>query len=191
MVLSALGVWMCKATVYRAVQSTAERVPGMKCEHFLEGYRTRALGADVTSVKCKGKWLPIGITVDAISGLVLTIDHLSGEDAEILKAWVAPIAQSVDARILVTDDADAFKTVADEQGLFQQVCKSHVVRNTEALIENLSQQIQAGADRSLLELGIEPQQALADTLKVRQPYKSKPHGPSRTILPEYGVPRKG
>ena len=108
-----------------------------------------------------------GITVDAISGLVLTIDHLSGEDAEILKAWVDPIAQSVDARILVTDDADAFKTVADEQGLFQQVCKSHVVRNTEALIENLSQQIQAGADRSLLELGIEPQQALAESEQQR------------------------
>jgi len=168
LVLSALGVWMGKATVYRAVQRTAERVPGMKREQLLEGYRTRALGADVTSVKCNGKWLPIGITVDAITGLVLTIDHLSGEDAHILQEWVAPIAQSVEARILISDDADAFKTVADEQGLFQQVCKSHVLRNTEALIANLSQQIQAGADRSLLELGIEPQQALLDLRQLAE-----------------------
>jgi len=168
LMLAALGVWMSKATVYRAVQGAAERVPGMKREHFLEGYRTRAMGADVTGVKCKGRWMPIGITVDAIGGLVLTIDHLSGEDAQTLKEWVAPIAESVDARILVTDDADAFKIVADEQGLFQQVCKSHVVRNTEALIEDLSRQIRTGADGSLVELGIEPQQALADLRQLEQ-----------------------
>jgi transposase-like protein len=162
LMLAALGVWMSKATVYRAVQATAEQVPGLKQEHLLEGYRTKALGADVTSVKCKGRWLPIGITVDAITGLVLTVDQLSGEEAHILQQWMAPIAESVDARVLVTDDADAFKIVADEQGLFQQVCKSHVVRNTEALIENLTQAIQAGQDHSLAALGIDPHQALAD-----------------------------
>ena len=162
MVLAALGVWLSKATVYRSVQATAERVPGMKREQFLESYRTKALGADVTSVKCKGKWLPIGITVDALTGLVLTIDQLSGEEAHSLQEWVAPIAESVEARVLVSDDADAFKIVADEQGLFQQVCKSHVVRNTDVLIENLTQAIQAGQDHSLTTLGIDPQQALED-----------------------------
>jgi len=160
--LNALGVWISKATVYRAVQATAERVPGLKREQLLEGYRTRAMGADVTSVKCNGQWLPLGITVDAVTGLVLTIDQLSGEEAQILQGWVAPIAAGVDARVLITDDADAFKTVADEQGLYQQVCKSHVVRNTEALIENLTQAIQSGQDHSLTTLGIDPQQALAD-----------------------------
>jgi transposase-like protein len=162
LVLNALGVWISKVSVYRAMQATAERVPGMKREQFLAGYRTRALGADVTYVKCNGRWLPLGITVDAVTGLVLTIDQLSGEEAHILQEWVAPIADGVDARVLVSDDADAFKTVADEQGLSQQVCKSHVVRNTDALIENLSQAIRAGADHSLTALGIDPEGALAD-----------------------------
>ena len=162
LVLDALGMWMSKATVYRAVQAAAERLPGMKRERLLEGCRTKALGADATSVKCKGKWLPIGITVDALTGLVLTIDQLSGEDAQSLQEWVAPIAESVQAQVLVSDDADGFKTVADQQGLFQQVCKSHVVRNTEALIENLTQAIQTGQDHSLSSLGVAPQQALAD-----------------------------
>jgi hypothetical protein len=162
LVLAALGVWLSKATVYRSVQAAAAHVPGMRREQFLEGYRTKALGADVTSVKCQGKWLPIGITVDALTGLVLTIDQLSGEEAHSLQEWVAPIAESVEARVLVSDDADAFKIVADEQGLFQQVCKSHVVRNTEVLIENLTQAIQAGQDHSLTTLGIDPQQALED-----------------------------
>ena len=39
--------------------------------------RTPALGADLTSVLCNGEWLTLGLTVDAISGLTLTID--SGE----------------------------------------------------------------------------------------------------------------
>ena len=173
LVLAALGVWISKASVYRSVQATAEQVPGMRGERFLEGYRTRALGADVTSVKCNGKWLPIGITVDAITGMVLSIDQLSGEDAQILQAWLEPIVETVEARVLVSDDADAFKIVADEQGLYQQVCKSHVVRNTEALIENLSQQIQAGADRSLAELGIGPQQALADVCRLGELIRSR------------------
>ena len=168
LMLAALGVWMSKATVYRAVQSTAERVPGMKREQFVQGYRTKALGADVTSVKCKGKWLPIGITVDAVTGLVLSIDQLTGEDAQSLKAWLEPIVESVEARVLVSDDADAFKITADETGLQQQVCKSHVGRNTQALIENLSQQIQAGADRSLSALGVDPKQALADLQRLAQ-----------------------
>jgi transposase-like protein len=168
LMLAALGVWMSKATVYRAVQDTAERIPGLKRESFLEGYRTKALGGDVTSVKCKGKWLPIGITVDALTGLVLSIDQLSGEEAHSLQAWLAPLAESVEARVLVSDDADAFKIVADQQGLFQQVCKSHVVRNTEALIANLSQQIQTGTDRSLEALGLDPPQALADLQRLAE-----------------------
>jgi transposase-like protein len=168
LVLTALGAWMSKATVYRTVQSTAERVPGLKREQILTGYRTQALGADVTGVKCRGKWLPLGLTVDAFNGLVLTIDCLSGEEAHLLQEWLAPIAECVNAQVLVSDDADAFKIVANEQGLFQQVCKSHVVRNTEALIATLSQQLQLGTDPSLGALGIDPQQALADLQRLAE-----------------------
>jgi hypothetical protein len=58
--LEALGLWIGKTTVYEAVQAVAERVPGMKRTNLLQDYRTPALGADLTSVKCKGKWLPLG-----------------------------------------------------------------------------------------------------------------------------------
>lgn len=162
LVLEALGIWMGKTTVYEAVQAAAERVPGMKQAGLLEGYRTRALGADVTSVKCKGKWLPMGVSVDALNGLTLSIDQLSSEDAQTLKEWLEPIALAVDAHVLVSDDADAFKSVADESGLQHQVCKSHVRRNTEALVEQLSEAIRAGQDHSLEEMGVSAEQALAD-----------------------------
>ena len=166
LMLEALGVLESKSSVYRAVQAAAEAVPGMKRTELLQGYRTKAIGADLTSVKCKGQWLPIGVVVDPINGLVLTIDHLEGEDAQTLQEWIEPIADQVGAHTLVTDDADAFKQVADEAGLDHQVCKSHVVRNTEELIASLSLAIEAGQDSSLAELQIEPTQALADLRRL-------------------------
>lgn len=166
-VLGALGIAIGKTSVYRAVQAAAERVPGMKQKQLLEGYRTSAVGADVTSVRCGGKWLPLGISVDAISGLTLSIDGLPGEEAEQLKAWLEPILEAVDADVLVTDDADAFKKVSDETGRAQQVCKRHVADNTEALVDELSTIIRSGQDRSLEAIGVTAGQALADLATLR------------------------
>lgn len=166
LMMEALGVYLSKSSVYRVVQATAECVPGMKRTEILNGYQTRALGADLTSVKCKGRWLSIGVVVDPLNGWVLSIDHLEGEDAKTLQEWIEPIADQVGAHTLVSDDADAFKQAADGSGLDQQVCKSHVVRNTEELINSLSGAIAAGQDASLAELQIEPTQALADLRRL-------------------------
>lgn len=111
-VLSALGIGIGKTSVYRAVQAVAKKVPGMKREKLLDGYRTGAVGADVTSLGCDGKWLRLGISVDAVSGLTLSMDALPGEEAEELKAWLEPILDTVDADVLVSDAADAFKKVS-------------------------------------------------------------------------------
>ncbi len=164
--LEALGTYMCKSRVYDAVQSVAERVPGLRREQVFEGLETPALGGDLTSVKVSGRWLPLGLTVDDLSGLVLTIDGLSGEDAQTLQEWMAPIAAAVEAQILVTDDADALKSVADELGLEQQVCKGHVKRNTEALIESLQPAVTVDSDGSLAAIGVTSEQAKADLARL-------------------------
>ena len=77
-----------------------------------------------------------------------------------------PIVQVVAAQVLVTDDADALKTVADELGLDQQVCKGHVKRNTEALIENLQPEAMTDGDGSLAAIGVAPEQAEADLKRL-------------------------
>jgi transposase-like protein len=167
-VLESLGIGIGKTSVYRAVQAVAEKVPGMKQSHLLDGYRTEAVGADVTSVRCGGKWLPLGISVDAVQGLTLSIDSLPGEEAEQLKTWLEPILEAVDADVLVSDDADAFKKVSDETGRAHQVCKSHVGRNTDALVEDLSTLIQSGHDHSLDVLQVPAEQALEDLALLKQ-----------------------
>ena len=166
--LEALGVYMCKTSVYEAVQAAAEKVPGLKRKEVFAGLRTPALGSDLTSVKCKGEWLHLGLTVDDTNGLVLSVDELPAEDAETIQAWLAPIAEAVAAELLVSDDADAFKMVADELGLEHQVCKGHVKRNTETLIEGLGLQVASDADGSLAAIDVTPEQALADLKRLAE-----------------------
>jgi hypothetical protein len=110
----------------------------------------------------------VGIAVDAVNGMVLSIDELAGEDAEQLQAWLEPILDAVDADVVVSDDADAFKQVSDHTGRSQQVCKSPVVRNTEALVEELSAMISAGQDHSLEAIHITPEQALEDLASLKE-----------------------
>jgi len=172
-VLSNLGMGIGKTSVYRAVQAVAEQVPGLKREKLLSGYKTKALGADITSVRCNGEWVTVGIVVDAVNGMVLSIDELPGEDAEQLKAWLEPIMEAVEADVVVSDDADAFKNVSDETGRSQQVCKSHVGRNTDALVAELSVIISTGQDHSLDAIGITSQQALEDLASLKEMIHSR------------------
>lgn len=164
--LGSLGVPLSKTEVYETVQAVAARVPGLKREQVFQGVKTKALGGDLTSVRCAGKWLHLGLTVDSLTGLALTIDEVTEEDAVALKAWIEPIATSVGAEVLVSDDADGFKTVADELGLLHQVCKSHVKRNTQALIEEMRPLVAKDSDGSLQAIGVEPPQALADLARL-------------------------
>jgi transposase-like protein len=171
--LEGLGISLCKSRVYDAVQEAASHVPGLKRDQVFAGVQTPALGGDLTSVKCKGEWLTLGISVDAISGLALSIDALSAEDSKTLKEWIEPIAKSVGATVLVSDDADGFKTVADEVGVQHQVCKAHVLRNTETLIERYQPLVANDADGSLKAIGVSPQQAAADLERLGELVKSR------------------
>ena len=57
------------------------------------------------------------------------------------------------AEILVTDDGDGFKTVADAAGLAHQMCKAQVVRYTDQLIAILWEVVVGDPDGSLGALG--------------------------------------
>lgn len=195
--LEALGVYLCKSQVYEVVQAAAERVSGLKREEIFEGIQTPALGGDITSVKCNGSWLALGLTVDDTNGLVLSIDELAGEDAETLQEWMEPIVTAVGAQLLVTDDADSFKIVADQQGLEHQICKSHVKRSTEAMIEDLKPRAANDGDGSLSAIAVAPQQAVADLewlgelIQTRRPQDASALGILHLRYIDAAPPRKG
>lgn len=88
-------------------------------------------------------------------------------------AWIEPIAQSVGAQVLVTDDADSFKSVADDLGLLHQVCKNHVKRNTESLLDELRPLVAIDSDGSLHAIGVESAQALANLARLGELISSR------------------
>ena len=57
----------------------------MRRRQVFGGARTPALKADVTSVKCGGRWLQLGLSVDAVTGLVLSVDRLPNAEAQTLQ----------------------------------------------------------------------------------------------------------
>jgi hypothetical protein len=74
----------------------------------------------------------------------------------------------VGAQLLVTDDADGFKTVADQVGMQHQVCKAHVLRNTETITLHYQPLVARDTDGSPKAIGVSPQQGAADlTLLAR------------------------
>jgi transposase-like protein len=161
--LSALGWPLSKVAVYYAVQEAGAAVAGLRREAVRQGGgRIAALGVDLTSVRCKGQWLTVGVSVDAVRGTGLSIDLLPNGEAATLTAWVQELAAVLGAEILISDDADGFKTAADAAGLLHQVCKAHVRRNTEAWVETITPLLAADGDGSLARLGVSPEQASAD-----------------------------
>ena len=165
LVMTAMGHPLGKTAVYQAVQAAGERVAGLRREEVrVSAVRTlvAALGADLTSVKCRGEWLTVGLTTDAIHGTTLSIDILDNGEAQTLTEWVGQVAEAVQAEVLVSDDADGFKTAANDNGLKHQVCKSHVLRNTQAWVDEMRPQLARDADGSLNKIVIPPEQAVRD-----------------------------
>jgi hypothetical protein len=161
--LSALGWPLSKVAVYYAVQEAGAAVTGLRREAVARGGGCLVgLGVDLTSVRCAGQWLTVGVSVDAVQGTVLSLDLLPNGETATLTAWVQDLATALGAAVLVSDDADPFKAAADAAGLRHQVCKSHVLRNTTAWVEAITPALHADADGSLAALGLSSGQALAD-----------------------------
>jgi hypothetical protein len=161
--LEAVGCPLSKVAVYTAVQAAGARVAGLRREAVHRGGgRVVGLGVDLTAVRCAGQWLTVGVAVDAVAGVVLTVDLLPNGEAATLTAWVQELAAAIGADILVSDDADGFKTAANENGLTQQVCKAHVQRNTEVWVERITAALASAADGSLAAIGVSSAQAVAD-----------------------------
>jgi len=167
--LAAFGAPLSKVAVYNAVQAAGARVAGLRREAVRRGGgRVLGLGADLTSVRCGGAWLTVGVSVDAVQGTALTIDLLPNGDAATLTAWVQELASVLGAEVLVSDDADGFKLAADASGVDHQVCKAHVLRNTEAWVASMTPALAADGDGSLAAIGVAPAQAVADCEALRR-----------------------
>lgn len=129
---------IAKGTAYNNVQAAgqrAQRLPKAR-EKELAG-KVKVLGADLTHVKCQGKDTLVAVATAVLTGEPLDFEILEAETAFRIEHWLKDVAHVLGAEILVTDDADGLKIVADHLGLKHRICRADVNRNVHDLIAAL------------------------------------------------------
>jgi transposase-like protein len=161
--LGGLGHFLSKSTVWRNVQGAGEKVRELR-QRWLQRQegQIRVVGGDPTRVRCGGKDVVVGVTVDDERGITLDIALLDDESTTTLKDWLLPILDLVGAEVLTTDDADGFKEVADEAGVGHQICRRHVVTNVLTFIAEAAEQVWQSPPSVPSGLTVSPDRLLAD-----------------------------
>ena len=152
--LDALEYPLGKTTVYENVQAAGSRAIQLRRQWVKQQVgQVKVLGIDFTHVKCLGQDRIVAVATAILKGEALTFDLLQSESALHTERWVRDLARLVGAEILVTDDADGLKNVADELGLQHQICRAHVNRNVHDLIGALGEKALEHPDPVPGELG--------------------------------------
>ena len=139
--LEAFGVAICKTTVYNNVQEGGLVSRSRQSAFVVSGGKRAVIGSDGTYVKVKGEKVGIQVVVDDQSGELLGLDIIVSENSEEVRQIVEQVAKKVEAEVLVSDDLDVYKGVADEVGLDHQICRGHVKRNVDGHAESLVEQL--------------------------------------------------
>jgi transposase-like protein len=174
--LDALGQALSKTTVYDNVQAAGAEAIRLR-QQWLSGQAgtVQALGIDFTHVKRLGQDTIVAVATSILSGAALDFEIIADEKAETVQAWVRGLCANLQVEVLVTDDADALKTVADALGLEQQICRAHVNRNVHDLIASLGTKALEHPDSVPDESELSVPQFLDDLQQLEEVIKSLPH----------------
>jgi transposase-like protein len=140
-VLESLDVFISKTTVYENVQAAGRQAIQLRQQWLKQQARKiPVLSADFTHVKCKGEDRIVAVATAVLTGQPIAFDLLETETAFHIERWIRDLAKRLGAEVIVTDDADGLKNVADALGVEHQVCRAHVNRNVHDLIAALGTQ---------------------------------------------------
>jgi transposase-like protein len=129
---------VCKTTVYHHVQAAGKQVRQLrKAWRTQHAGKIKVLGIDFTHVQCAGQDQIVAVATSILTGEPIDIELLEAEASVRVLKWIREMAEEIGAEIVVSDDADALKTVADELGCQQQICRAHVNRNVHDLVAQL------------------------------------------------------
>lgn len=139
--LESVGCGISKTTVYNNVQQAGTKARERQRGTVAAGGKRAVIGADGTFVRVKGKQMGVEVVVDDESGELLGLEIIVSENAEDVLQIVQDVAEEVEADVIVSDDLDVYKIVADELGKDHQICRSHVKRNVDELAESIQHQL--------------------------------------------------
>jgi transposase-like protein len=139
--MEALGISICKTTVYNNVQEAGSVSRRRQSASVANEGKRAVIASDGTYVKVKGEKVGIQVVVDDQNGDLLGLDIVVSENRDDVRQLVEQVAEQVEAEVLVSDDLDVYKGVADDVGLDHQICRSHVKRNADGHAESMVEQL--------------------------------------------------
>lgn len=107
--------------------------------------RVQVVSADATYLVCKGEEITVAVALDALAGEVIEVEIVDGESAEALRPFLQRLQQEYGFELLVSDDHDSYKVLADEIGVEHSICRTSINRNVARITGELAQQAQATA----------------------------------------------
>ena len=140
--LDPLGCQLGRTTVYDNLQQTGTVARRKLRARLRSKMKVRVVAMDFTHVREQGKDSAVMHATDAGTGMTLEITPLHAEDEHTVTRYIQRIAKLTGCEVIVTDDADTFKTAADVAGVQQQLCQQHVVPNTLTLLSEIVEQIE-------------------------------------------------
>lgn len=175
--LEALLHPVCKTTVYNQVQASGQKVRRLRnVWRKQRAGQIKVLGLDFTHVNCNGEDQIVAVATALLTGEPLDIELIEAEASVRILRWIREIAEEIGAEVVVTDDADALKTVADELGCQHQICRAHVNRNVHDLVGQLGAKGWEHPDRVPWELpGLTVDHFLDDLEDLEWMIQSLPH----------------
>jgi transposase-like protein len=181
--LEALNQPVCKSSVYNNVQAAGAQAIQLRTAWLKQqALKIQVLGIDFTHVKRLGQDTIVAVATSILSGASLDFEIIDDESAPTVTRWIQELADSVGAEVLVSDDADALKIVANDLGLDQQICRAHVNRNVHDLIASLGTKALDHPDRVPRGLRLSLDQFLEDLQALEEIIKALPHNGQQPLV---------
>jgi len=121
--LSWFDVRLCHMTVWRDIQEQA-----LILEKRYHWQGVRVLGVDGFYPLVKGKKRPVIIAVDLGNGQPMAIGRVDESNPHAVKRWLEPLVKRLGVSVIVTDDLNSFRVVAEKLEVEHQVCQFHLRR---------------------------------------------------------------
>ncbi len=166
--LSAFNLSISHMTVWRDLQEQAELVKQRR-----KWQPVRILGVDGAYPLMKGKKQPTIVAIDMGNGQPVAVGAVDEANPAAVRRFLEPLIQRLGVSVIVTDDLQSYRKVAEKLGLEQQVCQFHVRRWVGLALHELKQTLPAEwlwvldeVKQQLLELSLEGSRRLFELWKL-------------------------
>lgn len=122
-VFGAFGLELSRMSVWRDGQELTTQT----CQQR-QARSVRVLGVDGAGTRVRSQPRGLVVAVDLGRGVPLAVAELDEKDPAAVLAWLEPLVQQLGVEVIVTDDLNGYRRVAEDLGVYHQVCQWHVWR---------------------------------------------------------------